>query len=124
VRFTIDGTDYVNAPALKEGLSKSWLKAPRHSAPRVGWRRRQVPGVTGRPNHEPSQALATDTSARNRSARPVYHHQRDSIEAHLTIVFAALAVSRWVEHQTGSSIRKVREDRPPLPHHPDPMPLS
>lgn len=30
-------------------------------------------------------------------ARPVYCHQRDSIEAHLTIVFAALAVSRWLE---------------------------
>jgi hypothetical protein len=27
-------------------------------------------------------------------ARPVYHRKRDSIEAHLTIVFAALAVSR------------------------------
>jgi hypothetical protein len=39
-------------------------------------------------------------------ARPVYHHQRDSIEAHLTIVFAALAVSRWIEHATGWSIRK------------------
>ena len=39
-------------------------------------------------------------------ARPVYHHQRDSIEAHLTIVFAALAISRWIEHQTGWSIRK------------------
>jgi hypothetical protein len=31
---------------------------------------------------------------------------RDSIEAHLTIVFAALAVSCWIEHQTGWSIRK------------------
>ncbi len=39
-------------------------------------------------------------------ARPVYHRKRDSIEAHLTIVFAALAVSRWIEHQTGWSIRK------------------
>jgi hypothetical protein len=39
-------------------------------------------------------------------ARPVYHHLRDSIEAHLTIVFAALAVSRWIENQTGWSIRK------------------
>jgi DDE family transposase len=39
-------------------------------------------------------------------ARPVYHHLRDSIEAHLTIVFAALAISRWIEHQTGWSIRK------------------
>lgn len=39
-------------------------------------------------------------------ARPVYHRTRDSIEAHLTIVFAALAVSRWIEHRTGWSIRK------------------
>jgi len=39
-------------------------------------------------------------------ARPVYHHKRQSIEAHLTIVFAALAVSRWIEARTGWSIRK------------------
>jgi hypothetical protein len=39
-------------------------------------------------------------------ARPIYHHKRDSIEAHLTIVFAALAISRWIEQTTGWSIRK------------------
>jgi hypothetical protein len=39
-------------------------------------------------------------------ARPIYHHTRDSVEAHLTIVFAALAVSHWLEHQTGWSIKK------------------
>jgi transposase len=39
-------------------------------------------------------------------ARPVYHHKRESIEAHLTIVFAALAVSHFIEHQTGWSIKK------------------
>jgi hypothetical protein len=39
-------------------------------------------------------------------ARPVYHRKRDPIEAHLTIVFAALAVSRWIENTTGWSIRK------------------
>ena len=39
-------------------------------------------------------------------ARPIYHHKRESIEAHLTIVFAALAVSRWIEARTGWSIRK------------------
>jgi Transposase DDE domain len=39
-------------------------------------------------------------------ARPVYHHKRDSIEAHLTVVFAALAVSRWIEQTTGWSIKK------------------
>ena len=39
-------------------------------------------------------------------ARPIYHHTRESIEAHLTIVFAALAVSHWIEHRTGWSIKK------------------
>jgi hypothetical protein len=40
-------------------------------------------------------------------ARPIYHHKRDSIEAHLTIVFAALAVTRWLERQTGWSTKKL-----------------
>jgi hypothetical protein len=39
-------------------------------------------------------------------ARPIYHHKRDSIEAHLTIVFAALAVSRFIEDATGWPIKK------------------
>jgi hypothetical protein len=40
------------------------------------------------------------------AARPIYHHKRESIEAHLSIVFAALAVSQLVEDRTGWSIRK------------------
>jgi hypothetical protein len=44
-------------------------------------------------------------SKHNLQARPIYHHTRDSIEAHLAIVFAALAVSHWIEHQTGWSIK-------------------
>ncbi|HET9256635.1 MAG TPA: IS1634 family transposase [Pseudonocardiaceae bacterium] len=40
------------------------------------------------------------------AARPIYARTRDSIEAHLTIVFAALAVSHWIEHTTGWSIKK------------------
>jgi hypothetical protein len=40
-------------------------------------------------------------------ARPIYHHKRDSIEAHLTVVFAALAVTRWLERVTGWSIKKL-----------------
>jgi transposase len=39
-------------------------------------------------------------------ARPIYHHTRESIEAHLTIVFAALAVTRLIEEQTGWSIKR------------------
>lgn len=40
------------------------------------------------------------------AVRPVYHHLRESIEAHLTIVFAAMAVGHFVEQATGWSIRK------------------
>ena len=40
-------------------------------------------------------------------ARPIYHHKRESIEAHLTIVMAALAVSHWLEQITDTSIKKI-----------------
>jgi transposase len=39
------------------------------------------------------------------AARPIYHHKRESIEAHLTIVLAALAVSRFIEDRTGWTIK-------------------
>jgi hypothetical protein len=39
-------------------------------------------------------------------ARPIYHHIRESIEAHLSIVVTALAVSHYIERQTGWSIKK------------------
>jgi hypothetical protein len=34
-------------------------------------------------------------------ARPTYHRTRDSIEAHLSVVFDTMAVPHWIEHQTG-----------------------
>jgi hypothetical protein len=40
------------------------------------------------------------------AARPIYHRTRDSIDAHMTIVFAALAISHRIETQTGWSIKK------------------
>lgn len=46
-------------------------------------------------------------------ARPIFHHTRDAIEAHLTIVFAALAVARCIQDQTGIAIaRLVKQLRP------------
>ena len=33
-------------------------------------------------------------------ARPVFHHTRDAIEAHLTVVMAALAVARHLQEIT------------------------
>jgi transposase len=40
-------------------------------------------------------------------ARPMFHRTRDAIEAHLTIVFTALAVSRTVQARTGLAVRNV-----------------
>lgn len=40
-------------------------------------------------------------------ARPIYHHKRESIDAHLSVVFAALAVTHWLETATGVSTRKI-----------------
>jgi len=46
-------------------------------------------------------------------ARPIFHHKRDSIEAHLTVVFAALAIGTTIETLTGMSIKRfVRTMRP------------
>lgn len=40
-------------------------------------------------------------------ARPIFHHKRDSIEAHLTIVLAALAIGKTIENRIGMSIKKL-----------------
>lgn len=40
-------------------------------------------------------------------ARPMFHHKREAIEAHLTVVFTALAVSRYLQTATGLSIRAI-----------------
>ena len=40
-------------------------------------------------------------------ARPVFHRKRDAIEAHLTIVFTSLAISKRIEKLTGLSIKRT-----------------
>lgn len=46
-------------------------------------------------------------------ARPVFHYQREAIEAHLTVVLAGLSVARHLQDATGASIKKlVRTLRP------------
>ena len=47
-------------------------------------------------------------------ARPMFHRTKDAIEAHLTIVFAALAVARCVQDQTGVAIARVVKQLRPL----------
>ncbi|TCM39712.1 transposase [Kribbella sp. VKM Ac-2568] len=47
-------------------------------------------------------------------ARPIFARTRDAIEAHLTIVFTALAVSRAVQNRTRLSLRRVLRTLKPL----------
>ena len=39
-------------------------------------------------------------------ARPIFHHKREAIEAHLTIVFAALAIGSVITIRTGISVKR------------------
>ena len=47
-------------------------------------------------------------------ARPVFHHTRDAIEAHLTVVMAALAIARHLQDTTGISIKRIIRTLKPL----------
>lgn len=47
-------------------------------------------------------------------ARPIFHRQHDAIEAHLTVVFAALAISRHLQDATGLSIKRIVRTLRPL----------
>jgi Transposase DDE domain len=48
------------------------------------------------------------------AARPMFVRKRDAIEAHLTIVFTALAVAREAQDRTGLAIRSVIRQLRPL----------
>jgi len=48
------------------------------------------------------------------AARPMFVRKRDAIEAHLTVVFTALAVARAAQDRTGLSIRNVIRQLRPL----------
>ncbi len=47
-------------------------------------------------------------------ARPVFHRKREAIEAHLTVVFASLAISRRMEKLTGLSIKRIVKTLRPI----------
>jgi hypothetical protein len=57
--------------------------------------------------HQLFQVEATFRMAKSDlRARPIYHQNRQAIEAHLTIVLTALAIGRSIEHKTGISIKQ------------------
>ena len=47
-------------------------------------------------------------------ARPMFHHTRDAIEAHLTIVFTALAINRYLYATTGETLKRIVTTLKPL----------
>ena len=47
-------------------------------------------------------------------ARPVFHYQREAIEAHLTVVMASLAVAHRFQDATGISIKRIIHTLKPL----------
>ena len=40
-------------------------------------------------------------------ARPIYHRKRDSFDAHLTVVMAAMAVGHLLEQRSGLSLKRL-----------------
>jgi len=50
------------------------------------------------------------------AARPIYHRLKDSIEAHLTVVFTALAIARDLQARSGWSLKKITRGLRPLQH--------
>jgi transposase len=47
-------------------------------------------------------------------ARPMFHRTQDMIDAHLNIVFCALAIARYLQTTTGYSLRRIRDILRPL----------
>lgn len=47
-------------------------------------------------------------------ARPIFHRTQDAIEAHLTVVFTALAVARFMQEVTGVSLKRIITSLRPL----------
>lgn len=43
-------------------------------------------------------------------ARPVFHHKKESIKAHILIVFVGLCLVKAIEIKTGKSIRKIKDE--------------
>lgn len=50
------------------------------------------------------------------ATRPIYHRTRESIDAHLTITFAAMAIGHYIEFSNWLEHQEIRADRTPLPH--------
>ncbi len=97
----------------QRGFSVSAIKLEAKTRALAGWKG-YTTNLTGRPAAFVIDAYhqlwriekAFRMSKHDLQARPIYHRTRDSIEAHLSVVFAAMTVSHYIETQTGWSIEK------------------
>jgi hypothetical protein len=90
-RRALRGTDEQAAKAAKAVAGLAPVKRNRFTA---------LDGAAKRVNRE------LEAKARDLRARPVCHRKRDSVEARLTAVFAALTVTRFTERRTGWPVKK------------------
>ena len=121
--------------AGKRALKKDRFVRIADAAPAVDWdlvkRAQNLAGLKGYVTNIDAQVLAGDhvvtayhdlyqversfrMTKSDLAARPVFHRLRDSIEAHLTVVFVALAISREAQTRTGVSISKIVKTLRPL----------
>jgi len=63
--------------------------------------------ITAMPGQEVIDAYHDLWNIEDLKARPIFHHQAEAIEAHLTIVFTALAIARQLQTTTGISIKRL-----------------
>lgn len=112
----------LDQPLIASAKARAGIKGYITSLPVIGCPGRPVPdGVAGVDSAtiigSYHQLFEVERSFRmsksDLRARPMFSHVRGSIEAHLTMVMAALAVSRTIQDRTGISIRRwVRTLRP------------
>jgi transposase len=109
---------FLTITKLKPALNQALIDEHRLRAGIKGYVT-NLPSVQEDPNHGVSaleiiaayhQLFQVEKSFRmsksDLKARPIFHRKLDSIRAHLTIVFAALAMARYIENKTRISIKK------------------
>lgn len=63
--------------------------------------------------HEPWHVEESFRKSKHDLTAPVFHHQREAIDAHLTVVMAFQAAARYLQDTTGTSIKHtIRTPRP------------
>ena len=108
-KVKVNKTKYVTVCAKKKELNQKLIDKARSLAGIKGY----VTNLTLSPQEVISyyhQLFEVEKSFRmaksDLKARPIFHRKKDSIEAHLTLVLAAIALGRWIEEKTHVSLKK------------------